>query len=528
MRLSRHLALSTICAGAFTTFSGVGGSAFAHRRTLSLEFVGRYQPPDVAFDEGVSEIVAYDPAKAELYVVNARAALVEVLSIADPANPVTVDVIDVAAFGGIANSVAVKDGVVVIAVEAFIKQDPGTLLFFDTERNFQSSVQVGALPDNVVFSPNGRYAVAACEGEPSDDYANDPEGSIAIVDLSRGAARPSLKIADFHAFDNRPLAPSVRVFGPGATVSQDFEPEYCAVTQDSKTAYVTLQENNAIATVDLKRGRVTDVTGLGFKDHSRVGNGLDASDRDGVINIAQWPIKGMYLPDSIQTFKDRGTTLLVMANEGDSRAYEGFDEEERIGGITLDPIAFPNATALQASSQLGRLKVTSTLGDTDGDGDFDALYSYGARSISIRRTDGTIVFDSGDAIERLVAAELPANFNAASDSNAFDGRSDDKGPEPEGVVVAKAFGKDLVFLGLERVGGIVIFDISCPEQTEIIGYINTRDFSKDPIADLLTAGDNSPEGMLFIPADDSPNGQPLVVAGNEVSGTTSIYQLVRN
>ena len=175
MRLSRHLALSTICAGAFTTFSGVGGSAFAHRRTLSLEFVGRYQPPDVAFDEGVSEIVAYDPAKAELYVVNARAALVEILSIADPANPVTVDVIDVAAFGGIANSVAVKDGVVVIEVEAFIKQDPGTLLFFDTERNFQSSVQVGALPDNVVFSPTVAMRSPRAKASPATTTRTTPK-----------------------------------------------------------------------------------------------------------------------------------------------------------------------------------------------------------------------------------------------------------------------------------------------------------------------------------------------------------------
>ncbi len=523
MRLSRHLALMSIVAGTFTT-----GSAQAHnRREPKLEFIGRYQPPDVAFDEGVSEIVAYDEDNEELYVVNARAALVEVLSIADPANPVSVDVIDVAAFGGIANSVAVKDGIVAIAVEAFVKQDPGQIIFFDTDRNFLSSVQVGALPDNVVFSPDGRYAVAACEGEPNDDYTNDPEGSVAIVDLNRGAHRPSVAIADFRGWNNRPLPSSVRVYGPGSTVAQDFEPEYCAVSPDSKTAYVTLQENNAIATVDLKRGKVTDVEGLGFKNHKRPGNGIDASDRDGAINIAQWPVFGMYLPDAIQAFRDGSKTFLVMANEGDSRAYSGFDEEERIGDVTLDPRAFPNAAALQDDAAIGRLKITSTLGDKDGDGDYDELYSYGARSISIRRTDGSLVWDSGDKIERLIAQKLPANFNAASDGNAFDNRSDDKGPEPEGIVVGEAFGKRLLFLGLERVGGIVVFDLDCVDRPEIIDYINTRDFTKDPVDELTLAGDNSPEGLLFIPANKSPNGRPLLVAGNEVSGTTSIYQLVQ-
>lgn len=522
MRLSRHLALWSIVAGTTTT-----GTALAHdRREPRLEFIGRYQPPDPAFDEGVSEIVAYDEDNEELYVVNARDASVEILSLADPAHPTPVAEIDVGAFGGVANSVAVKDGVVAIAVEAFVKQDPGQIIFFDTDRNFLSAVPVGALPDNVVFSPDGRFAVAACEGEPNDDYTRDPEGSVAIVDINRGAHRPSVAIADFRGWNNRPLPASVRVFGPGSTVAQDFEPEYCAVSPDSKTAYVTLQENNAIATIDLRRGKVTDINGLGFKNHARPGNGIDASDRDGAINIAQWPVFGMYLPDAIVAFREGSKTFLVMANEGDSRAYSGFDEEERIGGVTLDPRAFPNAAALQASSALGRLKITSTLGDKDGDGDFDELYSYGARSISIRRPDGSLVWDSGDKLERLIAQKLPANFNAASDSNTFDGRSDDKGPEPEGVVIGEAYGKRLLFLGLERVGGIVVFDLDCIDRPEIIDYINTRDFTKDPTTELTTSGDNSPEGLLFIPADKSPNGRPLLVSGNEVNGTTAVFQVV--
>lgn len=524
MRLVSRAAFAAICAGAFT----LSGSALA--ADISLEHIGRYQPPpeEVAFDEGVSEIVAYDAANAELYVVNAKAAAVEILSLADPANPTWVGEIDVAAYGGIANSVAVKDGIVAIAVEAFVKQDPGSIVFFDTNRTFLSQVQVGALPDNVVFSPNGRYAIAACEGEPNDSYSRDPEGVIAVVDLAAGAHAPTVKIADFRAYNGATLDDSVRVFGPGSTVAQDFEPEYVAVSHDSKTAWVTLQENNAIATVDLRAGRVTKVTGLGFKNHALPGNGLDASDRDSAINIANWPVFGMYLPDTIGSFRVRGATYLVMANEGDSRAYSAFDEETRVGSVALDPTAFPNAAELKGSSKIGRLKMTKTLGDTDGDGDYDEIYAFGARSFTIRKPSGEIVYDSGDQLEQLVATSNPAHFNASNDTNAFDNRSDDKGPEPEGIAVGKAWGRTLIFVGLERMGGVVTVDATNPQNPEILDYNNPRDFTKDPAADILEVGDVGPEGLLFIHAEDSPNGQPLLVVGNEISGTTSVYQLHRD
>jgi len=501
---------------------------------ISLEHIGRYQPSDATFDEGVSEIVAFDSANAELYVVNAKAAAVEILSLADPTTPTWVDEIDVTAFGGIANSVAVKDGLVAIAVEAFTKQDPGSIVFFDTSGNFLSQVQVGALPDNVVFSPNGRYAIAACEGEPSHynengpQGANDPEGVVAVVDLSAGAHAPTVKIADFRAFNGATLDDSVRVFGPGSTAAQDFEPEYVAVSHDSKTAWVTLQENNAIATIDLRSGRVTKVTGLGYKNHSALGNGIDASDKDGEIDITNWPVLGMYLPDTINAFRVRGATYLVMANEGDAREYEGFEEESRVGSEILDPTAFPDAAILQDQANLGRLKMTTTQGDTDGDGDYDEIYSFGARSFSIRKPTGELVYDSGDALEQLVAATNPTYFNASNDDSKFDSRSDDKGPEPEGLAVGKAWGRTLIFVGLERMGGVVTVDATNPQNPTILGYTNPRDFTKDPEADIFEVGDVGPEGMLFIHADDSPNGQPLLVVGNEVSGTTSVYQLNRD
>lgn len=229
-------------------------------------------------------------------------------------------------------------------------------------------------------------------------------------------------------------------------------------------------------TFTLNPGYAPEAEQLGIMD--LFSNGLDASDRDGAsngprINIHRWPVKGMYQPDAVAAFsynpsrKNSGATqtLLVMANEGDAREYTGAGglvESVRVGSLKLDPTAFPNAAALKANSALGRLNVTKTLGNTDGDDDYDALYAFGARSFSIRSVTGALVWDSGDDLERITAAALPANFNASNTNNDLDNRSDDKGPEPEGLVVGKAFGRTNVFVGLERIGGVVVYDITDP------------------------------------------------------------------
>jgi hypothetical protein len=290
---------------------------------------------------------------------------------------------------------------------------------------------------------------------------------------------------------------------------------------------VTLEENNALAVIDLKDARVEALHGLGFKDHSVAGNGLDASDTDDGINIRPWPVSGMYQPDALDTYRFRGETYLVMANEGDEREYNGvpgFDERARVRDVTLDPVAFPDAATLQQDANLGRLRITTTQGDPDHDGDFDQLFAFGARSFSIRTATGQLVFDSGDNFEQITADLLPAFFNSDSNTNnSFDSRSDDKGPEPEGVVIGKAFGRTYAFIGLEYIGGIMVYDISNPFAPAFVQYINTRDFSGDPEAG--TAGDLAPEGLIFIKAKDSPTGQPLLVAAYEVSGSTTLYAI---
>ncbi len=927
-----------------------------------------------SFLTSAAEIAAHDPATQRLFVVNAQAAQIDVISIANPAAPTTVGEIDVTSYGAVANSVAVRDGLIAVAVEAAVKTDAGKVVFFDSALQFVSQVTVGALPDMLTFTPNGRFVLVANEGEPNNAYTIDPEGSVSIIDLSGGVenlTQSKVRTAGFVPFNNVARDPAIRIFGlNNPTVAQDLEPEYITVSQDSKTAWVTLQENNAMAVIDITSATVKKLVPFGYKDHAAVGaattlynfapadvpsigttlagqeiplggfsglafegidpatgnlkfaahtdrgpnaepdpvtgrrpfllpdfapevvrlnldrkagkltltqriqlkdsagnlltglpntaivggtastayndeipvdllgnvltrdplgadlegivfladgsfwmcdeyrpalyhfdttgtlirrvvpigtaaaagqpagtfgeehlpavltqrrqnrgfeaialdngriyawvqsplrnpasasngalngnrnirlvefnpasnatrqfiyvmdnpnlgaapnsradkigdaqslgngeflvierdddklpddaattiekkvyqfnlagatalsaaqstgligatgktvdqltvaemvannirpvekqlfvdlnvagynltekteglavidpytiavindndfgvaqitvnldgtftrnytpepiqlgivevrhNALDASDRDGVgnagkINIRPWPIKGLYMPDAIASYKIGSKTFLVTANEGDAREYIVKDpvtgvetpvyvENVRLGSnsVVLDPVKFPNAAVLKDSDNLGRLNITSASGRNPVTGVYEEIFAFGARSFSIWDADGGLVFDSNDDLERLTASRFPANFNASNSNNDFDGRSDDKGPEPEGVVVGKVFGKDYAFIGLERIGGLVVYDISDPSAPFFVDYVNNRDFTQ-PVA-TPGAGDLGPEGLIFIKPEDSPNGNPLVVVANEVSGTTTVYEITK-
>ena len=254
-------------------------------------------------------------------------------------------------------------------------------------------------------------------------------------------------------------------------------------------------------------------------------NGLDASDRDNKINIRHWPVKGMYLPDGIASFNSGKQTYLVTANEGDAREYPGFTETVRIEDVMLDPVKFPNGAVLKNAANLGRLNITNTMGRNPDTGFYEELFAFGARSFSIWNDSGKLIFDSGDALERITAKSFPSNFNASNTNNTFDNRSDDKGPEPEGVVVGNFFGKPYAFIGLERIGGVVVYDISNPAAPSFVQYVNNRNFTAAPAPDTPEALDLGPEGLLFISARDSPKGRPLLVVGNEISGTTTIFEI---
>ncbi len=483
---------------------------------LVLNQLGRFVSESTK--EGAAEISAFDPLSDRLFVVNAEENALDVLDLSDLSSPNLINSINLDGVGAGVNSVAVSNGTIAVAVANNPEQNPGVVAFFDADGNLLDSVTVGALPDMVTFTPDGSRVLVANEGEPNDDYTVDPEGSISIIDV----ATKEVTTASFTAFNDQQealVSSGVRIFGPKATVAQDLEPEYIAVSGDNTTALVTLQENNAVAVVDIANSKVINILPLGFKDHSQKANSLDPSNEDAGINLATFSnLFGMYQPDAIASYEVSGQTYYVTANEGDARDYAGFSEEVRVSDLTLDPTVFPDAVTLQQDKVLGRLKTTTTLGDTDGDGDFDKIYSYGGRSFSIWDSTGNLVFDSGKQIETITANLFPNLFNSQGTLDSFDSRSDDKGAEPEGVVVGEIGGRSYAFIGLERIGGVMIYDVSDPRAPKFVSYQNSTDESGNAI-------DIAPEGLTFISAEDSPNGKPVLIVTNEFSNSTTIFNV---
>ena len=508
-------------------------AAFSAQAQLGFTAVGSYGSG--IFDGSAAEIPAYDAATQRLFVTNAAAGTLDVLDLSEPATPTLIQ--QLALGGGGPNSVAVSNGRVAVAVEAATPTDAGTVQFFSAATLAPTgSALVGALPDQLTFTPDGARVLVANEGEASGGV--DPLGSVSIIDV----ATLSVSTAGFTGFTDANTATTatagntpvnaVRRDPSRATLAQDVEPEYIAVSPDGRRAFVALQEANTVAVLNLETNAFDTLLPLGVKDHSVTGQGLDPSDRDDGVNIAPHPVFGLYMPDAIASYDAGGSTFFVTANEGDDRG-----EDERIGNLTLDPAAFPNADAIQQDANLGRLAVSTFDGDADGDGDFDALYAYGTRSFTIFDEAGQVVFDSGNAFETITADTAGVVFNGTNDENdSFDSRSDAKGPEPEGLALGEIDGRTYAFIGLERVGGVMIYDISDPEQATFDSYLNPRDFGIDDaaLADAVAASagtisdnpgalDLGPEGLLFIAATDNALNVPLLVVTNEVSGTTTVY-----
>lgn len=473
-----------------------------------------------------AEIVAYDEVSQRLFVANSIANNLDIIDFSNPSLPAVIQSINLDSIGGI-NSVAVMNSVVVVAVENLNPQSNGYVVFFDTLGTWKNRLEAGAMPDMITFTHAGDKIIVANEGEPSDDYLTDPEGSISVIDLSNGITAltaSDVTPVNFNAFDAQMStlqSSGVRIYGPGASVSQDFEPEYVTVLDDDSKAYVSLQENNALAVVDLQSLTVTEIIPLGTIDHSIFGYGLDASNQTSGINIANFPIKGMFMPDAITHTNIGGVNYILTANEGDSRDYSGYSEEERVKDLILDPTNFPDADELQSSLLLGRIKTTTVNGDLDNSGDFEEIYTYGTRSFSIWDENGNLIFDSGDWFEQIISNDpaFAGLFNASNDPGVVEvkDRSDDKGPEPEGIAVAEFNGNYFAFVSLERVGGVMLFNINDPNNPVYAGYYNNRD--------VTTNGpDRGAEGLLIIDAAVSPTGNDLVILANEVSSTLSVYE----
>lgn len=479
---------------------------------------------------GSAEISAYAKDVKRLYVMNSVGKKLHILDFSNPNSISEITVIDLSSFGTDGpTSVTTYGDFVAVSVSNGATAD-GVVVFMDKNGNNISSVTVGNLPDNASFTPNGTKIVIANEGQPNSDYSIDPEGSISVIDVTAGfgnITQANVTNINFNSFDANIAAmraSGIRIFGPGSTVSQDLEPEYVTYSSDSNTAWVSLQENNAIAEINLVSNTITKIFPLGLKDHSLPKNTIDTSDETDFVFHGNWPVKGMFMPDAIASYEVNGTTYIVTANEGDARDYVNLAEEIKISkaDYKLDPTIFPNAEYLKMKSNIGELLATNQNGDIDNDGDFDEIHVFGGRSFSIfNAATGQMVYDSGDDLERITAKDpvYSSLFNASNSNNNFKNRSDNKGPEPEGVTLATINNKMYAFITLERVGGLMIYDITDPINPIFEKYINNRTLG------TTAGGDLGPEGIIYIAANDSPTGKGLVVLSNEVSSTISIFSL---
>ena len=573
-RSAAVIALTSITSPFIGQLGGTAGVRMVSADSgVTLEFVGRM---NTSMGLAASEISAYDPESRRIFVTNGLTNRIDIFSIENPSEPVRMSSVNFDAIGvtGV-QSVASKNGYVAAATSVGgNNQAAGRIIIMDADGQIDErapeGVTVGSLPDSVHITPDGRYVLSANEGEPADyclengvlPTTKDPYGSISIIDLnSRDLAAVTIDFAFLNNYASDIRAAGGRIYGPNASVAQDVEPEYIAISADSGTAFVTLQENNSVAEIDIATKSIRRVMGLGYKNHALAGNGLDPSDQDSAVAIASWPVKGMYQPDNIHTFKGSdGVNYFVTANEGDAREYKcllggaasaGLQAEDaRVGSVGVDGVNIP--AAVSANAQLGRLSVTrffpatytneGTATTSTSATDFTSLYSLGGRSMTVWKQPSTgltidsavLVADTGDLIEQKIATLLPNNFGSDWNTstgtvNAKDTRSDNKGPEPEGLGFGYAYGRTLAFVGLERVGGVMAFDISNPSAPQYLDYVNSSKFSGVGGANFSTggapAGDVSPEGVLFVNATDSPTGVPLLVVSNELSGTTSIYKV---
>lgn len=506
---------------------------------LNITHKGRYTS-GADFGNGGTEIVKYNPKNGYAYSVNGDKEALDIIDVKHPGKDGAINLVkriylqDNGIEAGDLTSVTVHPSgdYVAVSAPAVDKTKPGHVVFYGSNGDYINNVTVGSLPDMVTFSKDGKYLLVANEGEPSDDYTVNPPGSVSVIDVTGGPANVTANNVRTAMF-TKEHQEGIRALGPNAEDAYlNIEPEYIAVDSQSKYAYVTLQEVSAIAKVDIAKGQIVQVKGLPYKDHSLAQNAMDVSDEDGKSELRRMPVLGLLQPDGIDTYDYNGETYLLIANEGDSQDYEGYSEEKRVkklkDDIQLDARYYQGYTQAELDDmvknglfddeQLGRLKVTTSHAFKDADGKYNALVSYGGRSFSIlRASDLEMIYDSGSDIEQRVLDLLPERFNAnyeSADDIKVDDRSDDKGPEAENVVVGKVGSHSYAFVGLERVGGIMIYDITNPNEPYFVKYLY------DP-----NNKDISPEGITFESAEDSPNGKPMLIASFELSGTTSAWEL---
>lgn len=493
-------------------------------RELSSYSVGRTNA-----DGGVAEIVTYNKKDKVFYLVSGVTQSIDLVKINSDGSTERKKRIEIGKIledkninAGDVTSVSYSDekNLLAVAVQDEDYKNNGHIVILDKDGNYKEAYECGVQPDMVTFTKDGKYIISADEGEPREGYVNgiDPKGSVTIIDVENKRT----KKVEFNIDRDKALKDGI-LLKKDSNPAEDLEPEYIAISDDSKTAFVSLQENNAIASIDIESGKINYVKGLGFIDHSVEGNEIDAvrgKGKNAKIDIKNDNFLGTPMPDGIAFLSKNGKDYILTANEGDAREW-GKKKNK-----------YENTKSKKFDEKAD--KKTEYLDNDKTDGlDENKIYLLGGRSFSIYDASNLAkVYNSGSDFEKITARIFPDFFNTSNDEDKgpdkLDARSNKKGPEPENVEVLSIKDKTYAIIGLERISGIMIYDITDPTNPVYKDYFNNRIFIKSvndgEEVGLEKRGNIGPEGLCAIEAKDSPTGKPLALVANEVSGTVQVIE----
>ena len=492
----------------------------------NLPFVKAHTLKVGGFNTGATGQISYDYTTNQLYSVNQEKLGFDIIDYTDIFKPNFIQTVDVSGFINNIRSIESANGFVFVAGDGSSPQLPGKLLIYTSNGVYRKQFTLGVTPDRMKFSPDNITLVIANEGIPDSSYTTDPAGSVNIINTSSGInflTQADVKTVDFTLLDTTAYDPLIHIYNnAGQSPSQDLEPEAIAISPDNKKAYVVLQENNALAIIDLFSASLDTIFGLGYFDFGVYT--LDASDVASQVNLASYPrLYGMHQPSDIEMFEDNGEYYLMTANQGAPRKYQGYDETVRVKNQPVDPSKFSNLQPLLQDTLLGRLNITSAFGDMNGDGLHDSLLFFGSRSFSILDSSGALNNSSADELALYISPFYDSIFNSSADNNASRKlRSDDMGTEPSAIAIGEVDGTRCYFIGLHQMGGIVIY-FGSGSNPGWESYNLDRNFSvpaNDPMA-----GDLGPTDLEFVPANRTTLGIAQLFVANRVSGTISVYQI---
>lgn len=417
---------------------------------------------------GGDESLGYQAATRRLAVGNGALGRVRVLSLADPAAPEQIADLDLALPAGHSlNGIDFHPSANLIAVVVAAPGDaPGEIWLLDADSGaVRASYPAGIDPDGIHFSPDGRRLAVPNEAEnyrraAGGGYVSAP-GSVTVVELGEALGRgravqvplPPLPMGHGLTVESDQRLLKREVDGREVEIPFDsgdpahLEPEHAAFAPDGATVYVSLQENNGVAVIDVASGSLSGVYALGAVEHA-----ADLED-DGEVDF--------------------------------SETLTAFREPDQIA-VTTD----------------GRYLVTADEGDTDPKASkSDWGPAGGGRTVSVLdAATGEVLGDTGSQLDEAAAA-----------AGVYpDGRSDNKGSEPEGLAVFAAGDGIWAVVGLERAEAVALIDLADPRVPRVRAVQSLRREGE--------GGRLAPEDLAYIHQD----GAHYVATANEKSGTVSI------